>query len=674
MPQNNLLLEDFIYPPFSKIKDQNLIKTSETCLEEAKKKIELSLEKTYVSFENTFFEIEKILNKVERIFSPISHLNSVQSTENLRKQHDESLKKLTDFYSWLMQYKPFYLALTKIKTQDLKQSAKIRAIDNLIKDFELSGIGKDEKTKKKITNLNKDLSLFSAAFSNNLMDATDKWTYLFPDISELKQLPKSILDLTKKRAQKEKKDGFLFNLSAPLYLAIMNYCPNKKIRKVFYKAYCTRASDLSDIKKLDNKILIEKTLKSKTKLAELLDFKNYADLSLEKKMAKTPAEVLTFLEDILEKVLPKAQKELQMIKDFAKKTDAIEEFEIFDLAYYLEKYKKEKFAFDEQKLREYFPLKKVLNGLFKILKEIFNLSAKENKKMELWDKDVICYDIFIGDEYRGKMLLDLFIKDGKRGGAWMDVCQDKMVIDKKIQDPVAYLTCNFAPSVNKDESLLTHDDVITLFHETGHVLQHILTKVNVKSVAGINGVPWDAVELPSQFLENFAKDENTIKMISEHYHTKEPIEKEVLDKIIKLKNFAIALSILRQVEFAIFDMKLHLEKEKYAKDVNLLLDEIRQKTALLPVPKYNRFANSFSHIFAGGYAAGYYSYLWAEVLSLDAFSLFKQKENILDKNLGSAFCKSILEQGGAKSVDDLFFEFAKRKSNIDAFLKEKDIT
>ncbi|MGL5775372.1 MAG: M3 family metallopeptidase, partial [Aeromonas veronii] len=501
-------------------------------------------------------------------------------------------------------------------------------------------------------------------FSNNVLDATQGWHKLVVDEAELAGLPDSVRAAARQMAELKGKEGWLFTLDIPSYLPVMMYADNRELRAEMYEAFTTRASDQGpNAGKWDNSAIMSELLTLRRELAQLLGFANYAELSLATKMADKTEQVVSFLTDLAAKSLPQGKAELEEIRAFAAEQHGQSELAAWDLTYYAEKLKQHKFSISDEQLRPYFPASKVVKGLFEVVKRVFGMKVRERLGIDTWHPDVRFYDIFdADDELRGSFYLDLYAREHKQGGAWMDVCLGRRYRqDGSLQKPVAYLTCNFNGPVDGKPALFTHNEVVTLFHEFGHGIHHMLTRIDVAGVAGINGVAWDAVELPSQFLENWCSESEALAFISGHYETGEPLSADLLEKMLTARNFQAAMQMLRQLEFALFDFRLHQEFDP-ANPAQLpaLLDEVRSQVAVMTPPAFNRFQHSFSHIFAGGYAAGYYSYKWAEVLSADAFSRFEE-EGIFNPATGQSFLKNILEKGGSKEPMELFRAFRGRE-------------
>ncbi|MDH5694450.1 MAG: M3 family metallopeptidase, partial [Gammaproteobacteria bacterium] len=554
-------------------------------------------------------------------------------------------------------------------------TAQKKIIDNALRDFRLSGVELNEADKQRYKSIMQELSGLHAKFEENLLDATHGWHKQIEDESLLSGLPQSAKDLAEQTAKQMDKDGWLFTLEFPSYFPIITYADNRQLREEMYTAYVTRASDEGpNAGRWDNTKLMEQILALRYEAANLLGFPNYAARSLATKMATRTDQVVLFLEDLAKKSLPMAHKELKAIKDFASTQADVEALEAWDIPYYSEKLRQHQFNISQEELKPYFPEQKVLEGMFWVVNELYGFTIEEARGIDTWHKDVRFFQIKNEqDEIRGQFYLDLYARPKKRGGAWMDDCQVRMRKGDELQVPTAFLTCNFSPPIGDKPALFTHDEVETLFHEFGHGLHHMLTMVDYPSVGGIAGVPWDAVELPSQFMENWTWQKAALDQISGHFETGEKIPDALFGRMTAAKNFQSGMQMVRQLEFSLFDFRLHLEyKPGFENQIYTLLDEVRNQVAVLKPPSFNRFPHSFSHIFAGGYAAGYYSYKWAEVLSADAFSKFEEN-GVFDRETGLAFLNTILSQGGSKEPMELFVEFRGREPQIDALLRHSGI-
>ena len=673
---SNPLLNYTGLPAFSKIKPEHIKPAVEAVIQTCRETIEAFSKIENPTWENFYLPQAAAGDQFSRAWSPVGHLNAVKNSPELREAYQACLPLLSEYSTWAGQHKGLYEGYLKLKNSPAFESyslAQKKAIENSLRDFELSGISLPEDKQKRYGEISARLSELSSDFSNNVLDATMGWDIVITDESQLKGLPESALEAAKLSAESKGKKGYRFTLEFPSYYPVLTYCENRELREIMYKEYATRASDQgSNAGKWDNSANIDEKLKLRRELAQLLGFATYADYSLATKMAENPQQVVEFLEDLANRAKKQAKEELCALKAFANHACS-EQLEPWDIAYYSEKQKQALYAINDEELRPYFPEDRVLSGLFELMKRIFGLRIEEKFGIDTWHKDVRFFQIYDEQgEERGAFYLDLYARENKRGGAWMDDCiNQKRFADGSLQKPVAYLTCNFNKPIGNKPALFTHDEVTTLFHEFGHGIHHMLTQIEVGDVAGINGVPWDAVELPSQFLENWCWEEEALAFISGHYETGEPLPKEKLTQLLKAKNFQAAMFVVRQLEFGLFDFRLHLAEPREG----LVLDTlkaVKAEVAIVKTPEWVRTPHSFSHIFAGGYAAGYYSYLWAEVLSADAFSKFEE-DGIFNRETGQSFLDNILTRGGSEEPMVLFERFRGRKPTLDALLRHKGI-
>ncbi|MDD9196548.1 oligopeptidase A [Aliivibrio sp. S3MY1] len=677
---SNPLLTFTDLPLFSHIKPEHIQPAVEQAIADCRAKIEEVLASdTAPSWESIIIPLAETDDRLSRIWSPVSHLNSVQNSEALREAYEACLPALSEYGTWVGQHKGLYEAYKSIKESEtfatLSQAQQKTIVDEL-RDFELSGIGLPADQQKRYGDISKRTSELSSNFSNNVLDATMGWSKHITDEAELSGLPESAMAAAKAAAEAKELDGWLLTLEMPSYIPIMTYADNKPLRREIYEAFVTRASDRGpNAGKWDNTDLISEELQLRHEVSRLLGFASYSEKSLATKMAESPTQVLGFLNDLAAKAKPQGEREVQELKAFVKEEFDIDELDLWDVTYYSEKLKQKLYQISDEELRPYFPESKAVSGLFEVLNRLFGMTVVEREGVDVWHESVRFFDIFDSNNtLRGSFYLDLYAREHKRGGAWMDECRVRRITENgELQTPVAYLTCNFSKPVGGKPALFTHDEVVTLFHEFGHGIHHMLTQIDVASVSGINGVPWDAVELPSQFLENWCYEEEALAFISGHYETGEPLPKEMLDKMLAAKNFQSAMFILRQLEFGMFDFTLHTNYDPdLGAKVLETLAEVKAKVAVLPSVEWNRFSHSFSHIFAGGYGAGYYSYLWAEVLSADAFSRFEE-EGIFNTETGQSFLNNILEMGGSEEPMELFKRFRGREPQVDAMLRHAGI-
>ncbi|WP_323594209.1 M3 family metallopeptidase [Aliarcobacter butzleri] len=617
--------------------------------------------KTYKNFVLPFQEIGESINE---FLTPIFHIDSVKNSEITTKVYEECLPIISKYETEISQNENIYLSLKDIQFNEksILNDIQNKVLENEIRDFELSGCNLENNKKKRLEEINLKLSELSHKFSQNLLNATNAFEMIITDFEDVKEIPQSDLELAK-----FEEDGIIkykFTLQMPSYLAYITYGTNRERREEIYKAYCTKAPE--------NGKIIEQILALKDEKVKILGFENYAQYSLATKMAKTEDDVISFLEELGNKAKKKAKEELEEIKEIALK-DGITDFRSSDMAYYSEKLKKAQYDLDEEYYRPYFEQQSVLNGFFDFLHQMFNIKFTKTQT-KAWDEKVKVYDLSEDGKTIARIYIDLEARKDKRGGAWMNNWHSHFRNSNgEINLPTAYIVGNFPQSTKEIPSLLRHSDVVTLFHEMGHALHHLLSKIEEPFVSGISGVAWDTVEFPSQFLEYFSYDKDVLKLFAKHYQTGEVLDDEAIDRIIKAKNFQSSLATVRQVEFALFDFKLYQKLYKTEDEIQSLLDTIREEFAAIIPPRYNKFQNGFSHIFSGGYSAGYYSYKWAEVLSADAFYMFIDSGNIFNKELGIKYRDTILSQGGSYDMDKLFFDFAKKEPSIDSLLKIEGI-
>lgn len=674
---SNPLLNNTSLPKFSQIQPEHVVPAIEQLIQQCRDTIEQVSQINTPTWENFYLPQAITGDKLSRAWSPVGHLNSVKNSSELREAYQACLPMLSEYSTWVGQHQGLYQGYVKLKNSPefaTYSLAQKKAIENSLRDFELSGISLPADKQKRYGEISARLSELSSQFSNNVLDATMGWDIVIEDEADLKGLPESALEGAKLSAQSKEKSGYRFTLEFPSYLPVMTYCENRELRQKMYEAYNTRASDQGpNAGKWDNSAIMAETLELRLELAKLLGFESYAELSLATKMAENPTQVVDFLEGLANRSKEQGKKELAELKAFAKESYGVSELQPWDIAFYSEKQKQALYAINDEELRLYFPEERVLSGLFELVKRIFGMRVEEQKEFDSYHENVRFFNIFDEtDRLRGSFYLDLYARENKRGGAWMDDCiNQKRLADGSLQKPVAYLTCNFNKPIGDKPALFTHDEVTTLFHEFGHGIHHMLTEIDVGDVSGINGVPWDAVELPSQFLENWCWEEDALAFISGHYQTGEPLPKEKLTQLLKAKNFQAAMFVLRQLEFGLFDFRLHMSEPKE----NIVLDTlkaVKAQVAVVELPTFVRTPHSFSHIFAGGYAAGYYSYLWAEVLSADAFARFEE-EGIFNREVGQSFLDNILTRGGSEEPMVLFKRFRGRKPTLDALLRHKGI-
>ena len=676
----NPLLTPFSLPPFSAIKPEHVVPAVTAALDECRATVErVVAQPGPYTWQNLCQPLAEADDHLGRIFSPVSHLNSVKNSPELREAYEGVLPLLSEYGTWVGQHAGLYQAYRSLKESPefaALSLAEQKAVDNALRDFELSGIGLPSDKQKRYGEISARLSEIGAAYTNNVLDATMGWSKLITDESELAGMPESALAAAQAQAEAKQQQGWLLTLDIPSYLPVMTYCDNQALREEMYRAYSTRASDQGpNAGKWDNGPLIEEELALRHEIAQLLGFGSFAEKSLATKMAESSDQVIGFLNDLADRAQPQGQRELAQLREFAQQHYGVSDLQPWDITWYAEKQKQHLYTISDEQLRPYFPEQRALSGLFEVIRRVYGLRAAERHDVDVWHPEVRFFDLFDGDDQLvGSFYLDLYAREHKRGGAWMDDCVGRMKkADGSLQKPVAYLTCNFNRPVGDKPALFTHDEVVTLFHEFGHGLHHMLTQIDTAGVSGINGVPWDAVELPSQFMENWCWEPEALAFISGHYETGEPLPQALLEKMLAAKNYNAAMFILRQLEFGLFDFRLHAEyqPEKGARVLDILQD-VKKKVAVMPSPAWGRFPHAFSHIFAGGYAAGYYSYLWADVLAADAWSRFEE-EGIFNRETGQSFLDNVLSRGGSEAPMALFKRFRGREPQIDAMLKQYGI-
>jgi oligopeptidase A len=675
----NPLLENYTLPPFSKIKPEHVEPAVTQAIKQAREAVnELLTNISQPTWDNLVQPMEEIEASIDHVWSPVSHMNSVVNSEELRQAFNACLPMLSEFGTELGQNEDLYRAYKNLADSDEYQkldTAQKKVIDNAVRDFRLSGVELPSEQRDQYKQITQKLTELSAKFEENLLDATHAWKKHITDESMLSGLPPSTVAMAEQFAKRDGLEGWVFTLDFPSYMPVMSYADNRDLREEMYTAFATKASDQGpNAGKWDNTQVMAEILKLRHELAQLLGFNNHAERSLATKMAQSPDQVMDFLNDLAARSKPIAEEEFDALKAYAKETADMDDLEAWDVTYFAEQLRQQRYAISAEEVKPYFPEDKVVNGLFAVVNKLYGLEISERKDVDTWHKDVRFFEIReASGELRGQFYLDLYARQRKRGGAWMDECLVRRKVGDGVQTPVAFLTTNFSEPVGDKPALFTHDEVTTLFHEFGHGLHHMLTKIDYSGVSGINGVAWDAVELPSQFMENWCWEREALDLIAGHYETGEALPDELYNKMIAARNFQSAMMMLRQIEFSLFDFRLHLEFDpNESNQVEKVLAEVRDQVTVVKPPKFNRFAHSFAHIFAGGYAAGYYSYKWAEVLSADAFSKFEEK-GIFDRQTGLEFLSSILEQGGSKEPMELFIEFRGREPEIDALLRHSGI-
>lgn len=686
MTPANPLLDFSDLPRFDQINPEHVSPAIDSLLAESRavvKQLEAPIQD--IHWDNFVTPLETATEKLGRAWSIVSHLNSVRDTPELRAAYNENQPKVTEFWTELGQnlhLYQHYKALNASADYSNLSPARKKIISNALRDFKLGGAELADDKKKRYAEVQEKLAALSTKFSENVLDATNDYKLLVTDIAELKGLPEEVLQAAQHAAEHDGKTGYQFSLHFPSYFPLLQYAENRKLRETIYRANATKASELGGHPEWDNSAIIDELLSLRQEEAELLGYQNFAEISLLPKMAESAAQVESFLLDLAHKAKPYAEKDLIELRQFAQEQFGIVDLQAWDTTFVSEKLREQRYAFSEQEVKQYFPEHKVIAGLFNVIQTLFAVNIKLDSATT-WHPDVKFYRVERDGELVGQFYVDLYARAAKQGGAWMDDARARCRKDNGIQTPVVYLTCNFNAPVIVDgvtkPATFTHDEVITLFHEFGHGLHQLLTKVEDMSVSGISGVEWDAVELPSQFMENFCWEWDVLQQMTAHVDQGEHLPRALYDKMIAAKNFQSGLQTLRQVEFALFDMRLHSANPSATKrSVAEILQQVRDQVAVIQPPTFNRFQHSFSHIFAGGYAAGYFSYKWAEVLSSDAYSAFEEaaqnEGSSLSRRVGKAFQTEILEMGGSRPALDSFVAFRGRKPSIDALLRHNGMT
>lgn len=630
---------------------------------------------TAPDWESLMAPLDEMEDRLSKVWSTVSHLNAVNNTVQIREAHNKCQPMITQYYIELGQNRALFECVKALEARadTLGFSvAQRKVVRDYVLEFKLAGVDLDDEKKKQFAAIEDKLSKLSTQFSNNVLDSTMAWNKLVTAKSELAGVPETSVQAAADLAISKGKQGYLLTLDAPCYIAISNNADNRQLREEMYTAFVTRASDQGEHEPcFDNTGIIAEILACRAELAQLLDYKSYAEVSVARKMARSVERVNDFLVDLATLAVPAAKAEFEELQQFAKTEHGIEKLEAWDVAYYSEKFRKKNFDISQEELRPYFPLPTVQKGLFAIASRIYGIEILPNSEMSKWHPTVEAFDVWRDGALIARFYFDLFTREGKRSGAWMAECRSRRELaDGSIQTPVAYLVCNFSKGTDKRPALLSHNEVTTLFHEFGHGLHHMLTAETHLRCSGINGVAWDAVELPSQLMENWCWDKQAIALISEHFETHEPLPAAILEKLLQAKTFQAGMKTVRQLEFALFDFNLHqLSGQFNAEVVSKVMQSVRTLTAAYEVPDFNRFQNSFSHIFAGGYAAGYYSYKWAEVLSADVFSVFAET-GVFNKVTGQSFLNEVLSRGGSDDASNLFQAFMGREPKLDALLKQ----
>ena len=677
MTDHNPLLDDAPLPAFDRIRAEHVVPALEHALAQARATLVQVLGASSEPTWSTLIEpMEAMGERLDRVWSPVRHLHGVLDSPALREAYEACLPRLSAFHTELSQNTELYQAYRAFAASPhhaALDAPRRRVVDNALRDFRLGGVALQGEARERYAAIQARLSDLGSQFSNNVLDATQAWSLTLTDESTLAGVPASALAAARQRAQEAGEQGLRLTLDLPCYLPVMNYAHDATLRQSLYEAYATRASERGpQAGQFDNNPLMHEILTLRQEKAKLLGFENYAGYSLERKMARSPAEVLGFLRDLAARSRAVAQAELDELASFAEREHGRRALDAWDIPYYSEQLKRQRFDISQEDLRPYFPVPRVIRGMFDIVERLFAIRIRDRTDVATWHPHVSFHEILDADGTSlGALYLDPFARANKRGGAWMDVCRTRMQRDGTLQTPVAYLCCNFTPPLGDRPATITHDEVNTLFHEFGHGLHHLLTQVDIPSIAGIAGVEWDAVELPSQFLENWCYEPEALALIAQHHESGEALPATLLERLRAARNFQSGMQMLRQVEFALFDFRLHMEY-RAGLDVLALLDEVRDEVAVLHPPEWNRFACAFSHIFSGGYAAGYYSYKWAEVLSADAYSRFEDS-SVFDPQAGADFRREILERGGERDALASFIAFRGREPGVEALLRHSGI-
>ena len=674
----NPLLDFSGLPRFAEIKPEHVAPAIEKLLAENRALIARLLADTASpTWQNFVVPMEDAHERLSRAWGPVGHLNSVMNSPELREAYNTTLPVLTQYYAELGQNIDLFNKFKRLRNSDefaCLSATRKQIIENELRDFRLGGAELPEDQKARYLKIQERLSELSSRFSDNLLDATNDFSLVMQNESELGGLPEDVLQTAQEAAKAANKTGWLFTLKAPSYMPVMQFADNRDLREKLYRAYSTRASEFGE-DKWDNTPLMDEIVALRGEEARLLGFANFGELSLAAKMAETPQQVATFMRELAQRARPFAEKDLAEVREFARKELGLEALHSWDFAYASEKLREQRYAFSEQEVKQYFPEDAVLAGFSKLVATLYGLYITASSA-PVWHDSVRFFDIRDEqDALIGQFYLDLYARNSKRGGAWMDdVVSRRRLASGTIQTPVAYINCNFSAPVGGKPAVFSHDEVITLFHECGHGLHHLLTEVEDLGVSGIRGVEWDAVELPSQFMENYCWEWDVLLDMTRHIESGEPLPRALFDKMLAAKNFQSGLQSLRQIEFSLFDMLMHSDFEAGGgKTILQLLDEVRAEVAVLVPPEFNRFPNSFAHIFAGGYAAGYYSYKWAEVLSADAYSLFEE-HGVLNPDVGARFRAEILAVGGSRPAMQSFAAFRGREPSMEALLRHNGLT
>ena len=674
--ENNPLLHFAGLPKFNEVKAEHVSPAVDYLLADARNIVEaLATADGDVTWDNFASRLEDMEERLSRAWSQVGHINAVVNSPELREAYNENLSKLTDFYADLGQDERLYAKFRTLRNSagfEALTTAQKKIVENELRDFRLGGAELPAVQKVRFKEIQEELSKLSSRFEENVLDATNDYALYVHDAETLKGIPEDVLQAAADAAKADDKAGWKFTLHFPSYLPVLQYAENRELRETLYRAYATRASEFGK-PEWDNTSVIAQTLKLRHEAAQLLGFDNYAELSIATKMADSAQHVESFLKDLAARAKPFALRDKIELDEYAAKL-GITDMQAWDVSYVSEKLREDKYAFSDQEVKQYFPEHKVLAGLFKVVETIFGIHVSRSEA-PVWHEAASFYDINDDKgELIGQFYLDLYARNNKRGGAWMDEAITRRKSAGGLTKPVAYLTCNFSAPVGDKPALFTHDEVLTMFHEFGHGLHHMLTEVDDYSVSGIKGVEWDAVELPSQFMENFCWEWEVLRNMTAHVDSGEQLPRALFDKMVAAKNFQAGMQTVRQIEFSLFDIRLHSAFDPHGATTALdLIESVRDEVAVVRPPKWNRFPHNFTHVFSGGYAAGYYSYKWAEVLSADVYSMFEE-DGVLSREAGQRYWQEILAKGGSRSAMESFAAFRGREPNIDALLRHSGMT
>jgi oligopeptidase A len=673
---SNPLLDFSTLPRFAAIRAEHVGPAVDRLIDGGRGTIErLASLEVAPTWENFVEPLDDANEKLARMWAQVSHLNAVLNSPELRAAYNASLPRITQYFSEQGQDQRLHAGFKALRASSAFEAyppARKRHVDNELRDFRLGGAELPPPEKARFLAIQEELAKLASRFQDNVLDATNDFGLFVTDEAELSGIPQDVRDTAREAAAKEGREGWKLTLHMPCFQPVMQYADHHGLRERMYRGYVTRASEFGRAE-WDNTANIRRLLELRGEAARMLGYASFADVSLATKMAASPGEALEFLDDLARRSKPFAERDIEELRAFARESLNLADVRASDLSYVSEKLRQSRYSFSDQEVKQYFPEGEVIAGMFRVVETIYGLKIRR-AEAETWHPTVRFYEI--GDAAGGRIgqfYLDLYARESKRGGAWMDVAVNRRRHGSRVQTPVAFLTCNFSAPVGARPALFTHSEVNTLFHEFGHGLHQLLTQVDVLGVTGINGVEWDAVELPSQFMENFCWEWEVVAPMTRHVETGERIPRALFDRMIAAKNFQSGMQFVRQLEFALFDMHLHFDFDPARGDVLKLLESVRARVSVTPAPDYNRFANQFSHIFAGGYAAGYYSYKWAEVLSSDAYGAFEE-EGVLNPEIGAKFLREVLASGGSRPALESFVAFRGRKPQIDALLRHNGMT